>query len=137
MRKSELKLRGMDRIAMCINPFHKWNDITKSIEDPLDVFKRACGTTLQHIEDGNTPIQKATFGKTMDLIWLAQGIVEDLLVRLVNGKPGIHNWLRAINKAQEETLALKNLSPFQLRKIWGSKVLKYQEFLEEQKKEEK
>ena len=132
MRREKVKLRGMDRILMSINPSHKYNEITKSIEDPLDVLERACNYTLHTTRSGIVPLQKANFGRTLDLIWMAQGIVEDLLVHLVNGKPGINNWLSAINKAQEETLKLKGMSANQLKKEWSSRVLKHKHFLEEQ-----
>ena len=133
MRREKVKLRGMDRILMSMDPSHKYNEITKSIDDPLDVLKRAYTYTLEQIEKGGCPLAKANFGRTLDLIWLSQGIVEDLLVHLVNGKPGINNWLSAINKAQEETMILKGMPANQLKKEWSSRVIKHKHFLEEQK----
>jgi hypothetical protein len=130
--RAQPKIKGLDRILMSWDPSHKYNEITESINDPLEVFKRAVGTTLKNIEDGNIPLQKAEFGRTLDLLWLAQGIVEDLLVHLVNGKPGINNWLRSINKAQEETLELKELPAPKLRSEWRSRVIKHKNFLEEE-----
>ena len=133
MIREKVKLKGMDRIIMSMDPSHKYNEITKSIDDPLDVLKRACAKTLQHIGNNDSTIQKANFGRTLDLLWLVQGIVEDLLVHLVNGKPGINQWLSAINKAQEETLKLKGMSPLQLKKAWSNRVIKHKNFLEEQR----
>ena len=133
MIREKVKLKGMDRIIMSMDPSHKYNEITKSIDDPLDVLKRACARTLQHIGNGDCTIQKADFGRTLDLLWLAQGIVEDLLVHLVDGKRGINQWLSAINKAQEETLKLKGMPPQQLKKAWSNRVIKHKNFLEEQK----
>ena len=133
MRREKVKLRGMDRILMSMDPSHKYNEITKSIDDPLDVLKRACAYTLEHIENGTCSLQKSNFGRTLDLIWLSQGIVEDLLVHLVDGKPGINNWLSAINKAQEETMRLKGMPKNKLKNIWSSRAIKHKHFLEEQK----
>tara|TARA_B100001971_G_C17807249_1_gene342276 strand:- start:13 stop:528 length:516 start_codon:yes stop_codon:yes gene_type:complete len=133
MRREKVKLRGMDRILMSMDPSHKYNEITKSIDDPLDVLKRACAYTLEHIENGTCSLQKANFGRTLDLIWLSQGIVEDLLVHLVDGKPGINNWLSAINKAQEETMRLKGMPKNKLKNIWSSRAIKHKHFLAEQK----
>jgi hypothetical protein len=133
MGREKVKLRGMDRILMSMDPSHKYNEITKSIDDPLDVLKRACASTLQHIENGNCPLQKANFGRTLDLIWLSQGIVEDLLVHLVDGKPGINDWLKSINKAQEETMRLKGMPKNKLKNIWSSRAIKHKHFLAEQK----
>jgi len=132
-KREKVKLTGMDRVLMSMDPSHKYNEITQSIDDPLEVFKRSCASTLQHIEKDKCPLQKLNFGRTLDLIWLAQGIVEDLLVHLVDGKRGINQWLSAINKAQEESLKLKGVPPQRLKKLWSTRVIKHKHFLEEQR----
>lgn len=135
MRKEELKLTGMDRIIMSMNPRHKWNDITKTIEDPMEVWQRSLRETMGVAMGKNSPIQKAYFGKTLDLIWLTQGILEDLVIHLSKDNPKNYDrWLKAINRSQEYLLNFKDLQPSEkLKRTWNSKVIElHNSYVEEE-----
>ena len=134
MRKEKLKLSGMDRIIMSMDPSHKWNEITESIEDPLEVWQRAIGQSIKTAMDKNSGVQKAPFGRTIDLIWLTQGIIEDLVIHLTRDNPKeFDRWTKAINGAQEYLLHFKDPQrPQKLKAIWSSKVIKlHNSFVEE------
>ena len=122
--RTQPKITGMDRIIMSMDPSHKWNEITETIKDPKEVWHRAIGTSVNGVENGDIQTQKANYGKTLDLIWLTQGIIEDLVIHLCKDNPkGVDGWIKAINRAQEVVGRL-DCPKHTLRKEWGARVIK-------------